>query len=410
MATKPIVPCFLFTVGTGTAGRHSNLAQGLVNSILKTPPNSIVGLVPSISPDSVGIAELVAEEVRRERDDIAISIAGNFTNPDNLLSCRREFRLLLQQLTQAPHLGELTVNPTSGTKQMTAAATLACLDEGLGHLAFITGERSDGVVKTGTEQVQPVDAARLLAEQRVRAAMILLEHGDFSAAARLAALAGAFFPFAAAATATLAEWNRLTYANALRAASGFDDLAGTRRILERMRAAPEFSVERGADMLALAQRELDFDRPEEALSAVYRAVELLAKIRLCELDCPPDQWFSENLIRRFNPDERLRKDLLSMQKATPDKPLMLGLVKCLTLLGDDFPLANLDRNHRDILRQRNETRFGHGGASVASQDVDRLLASVCSRACNQWPEMKSLLDAARFPDLAPLIRKELDHE
>ena len=410
MPTNPISPCFLFTVGTGTAGRHSNLAQGLVNSILKTPRNSVVGLVPSSSPDSVGIAELVSEEVRRERDDIAISVVGHFTNPDNLLSCRREFRLLLQQLNQAGRCGELTVNPTSGTKQMTAAATLACLDEGLGRLAFITGERADGVVKTGTEHVQPVDAARLLAEQRIRAALILLEHGDFAAAARLASIAKHSFPFAAAATATLAEWNRLNYAHALRAASGFDDLAEARRHLDRLRAAPEFSIERGADMLALAERELGFDRPEEALSAVYRAVELLSKARLCELDCPPDQWFAENLIRRFNPDERLRKDLLSMQKANPDKPLMLGLVKCLMLLEPDFALAKLDRDHRDILRQRNETRFGHGGNSVAPQDVDRLLASVRSRACNQWPEMRPLLDASRFPTLAPLIRKELDHE
>lgn len=99
-----------------------------------------------------------------------------------------------------------------------------------------------------------------------------------------------------------------------------------------------------------------------------------------------------------------------MQKANPDKPLMLGLVKCLMLLEPDFALAKLDRDHRDILRQRNETRFGHGGNSVAPQDVDRLLASVRSRACNQWPEMRPLLDASRFPTLAPLIRKELDHE
>jgi len=409
MSTKPVSPCFLFTVGTGTAGRHSNLAQGLVNSILKTPSHSVVGLVPSSSPDSVGIAELVIEDVCIRRKDLDISIVARFSNPDGLLTCRREFRLLLQQLNQAGR-GELTVNPTSGTKQMTAAATLACLDEGLGRLAFITGERADGVVKTGTEQLQPVDAARLLAEQRIRAALILLEHGDFAAAARLSSLAGNFFPFATAATATLAEWHRLNYAQALRAASGIEDLAEARRSLDRLRAAPEFSIERGADMLALAERELGFDRPEEALSAVYRAVELLSKARLCELDCPPDQWFAENLIRRFNPDERLRKDLLSMQQANPDKPLMLGLVKCLMLLEPDFALAKLDRDHRDILRQRNETRFGHGGNSVAPQDVDRLLASVRSRACNQWPEMRPLLDASRFPTLAPLIRKELDHE
>jgi hypothetical protein len=408
---KPITPCILFTVGTGTAGKFSNLAQGLVNSILKTPPNSMVGLVPSISPDSVGIAERVIEEVRSQREDIDVSVVARLSNPDNLLTCRREFRMLLQQLNQATRRGELTVNPTSGTKQMTAAATLACMDEGLGRLAFITGERADGAVKTGTEQLQPVDAARLLAEQRIRAALILLDHGDFSAAARLAALVGTFFPFAAAATTTLAEWHRLNYANALRAASGFEELAEVRHTLDHLRAAPEFSIERGADMLTLARRELDFDRSEEALSAIYRAVELLAKARLCELDCPPRDWFAGTLAKRLRLNDHLCSELKRMQQTAPDKALNLGLEKCLRLLEkNEFRLSSLDDKLRAILRLRNETRFGHGDSCVAPTAVRLLLDAVCARACEQWPGMQPLLTASRFPDLAPLIRKELDHE
>ena len=407
----PIVPSFLFTVGTGTAGRHSDLAQGLVNSIRMAPPQSRVGLVPSASPDSEAIAERVIEKLKQDREDISASIVGRLSAPDDLLACRREFRLLLRQLKQNAGQGELTVNPTSGTKQMTAAATLACMDEGMGRITFITGERADGVVKTGTERLQPVDAGRLLAEQRVRSALVLLEHGDYSAAARLASLTGTFFPFAAAATAMLAEWHRMNYAEALRAAAGSDALAEVCRTLERLRCAPEFSPDRSADMLALARRELDCDRPEESLSAVYRAVELLAKNRLEELGCPPRDWFAGSLARRLHPGDRLHAELKQMQQTAPDKPLILGLDKCLRLLEKDgFRLSSMDGRLRDILRLRHETRFGHGDSCVAPADVRRLLDAVCDRACAQWPGMQPLLDASRFPDLAPLIRKELDHE
>ena len=53
----------VLTVGTGTAGQHSNLAAGLINSIseLKSTP-SFVLLVPSNSAESIDLAELVSEE------------------------------------------------------------------------------------------------------------------------------------------------------------------------------------------------------------------------------------------------------------------------------------------------------------------------------------------------------------
>ncbi|MBM4164573.1 MAG: hypothetical protein FJ222_09080 [Lentisphaerae bacterium] len=411
MKTSSRSTLILFTVGTGTAGKHSNLAQGLVNSIRACPLQSTVGLIPSVSPDSKGIADLVIEELRIDRPDVHVSILASFSDPDDLLACRREFRALLQTLRQTVPCADLTVNPTSGTKQMTAAATLACLDVGMGQIAFITGERADGVVKTGTEQVNRVDAARLQAEQRLQDVLVLLEHGDYAAAERLASLSTSFFPFAAAAAAMLAKWNRLAYTEALKAASDFEVLAESRRVLDRLRAAPDYSVDRAADVLALAFREHTYGRPEEALSAIYRAVELLAKVRLSELECAPDCWYAENLIARLKPEERLKNELIRMQKECPDRPLALGLDKGLRLLEKDrFAFNTISCEDRDILRQRNETRFGHGGKCVSPEAVKRLYISVCDKSCDQWPEMKALLHASVFPDFAPHIRKELNHE
>jgi HEPN domain-containing protein len=398
---------YIFTVGTGTAGRHSNLAQGLINSIMHCVSGSRVDLFPSASPDSDTLAQMVVEQACSQRPDLIFAIPAKFSDPDDLLACRHEFRALLRTVRDASPATHVVVNPTSGTKQMTAAATLACLDEGIGRIEFITGDRLDGVVCTGTERITAVDAARLMAERRLRDIRLLLGHGDYAAAARLGREVVAHFPLSAAVAATLAAWNRLDYTESLRAASGHEALANTRRMLSRLREANEVSLDRAADILALAERELAFDRPEEALSAVYRCVELLAKTRLAELGCPPELHYAEHLIASLSPNEALKGELRRLA-GPQDRCLLLGLEKSLRLLEPTgFPLCGLSREHRNILSQRNETRFGHGAACVPAAEVARLHDAVSARAANQWPGFAGLLAATRFPDPLPLLDREL---
>jgi hypothetical protein len=403
---------YLVTIGTGTAGKHSNLAQGVVNSIRLRRP-SAVRLLPSTSPDSVAIAEMVIEELTGGTTPIPAIIAARLTSPDDLLACRCELRAVLRQLRAECPDAEIAINPTSGTKQMTAATVLACLDECLGNIEFIAGERADGVVKTGTERLAVVDARRLRAEAAVGDARVLLRHGDFAAAATLLADWRDVFPLTAAATATLAAWNRFAYRDALRAAAGHPELASMRQTLDRLAIAAEISLERAADLLNLAERELEFGRPEEALSAVYRAVELLAKLRLTEFGIPPGQYYADNLTHHpaLKLEAHTVADLRHLQsRAGPDRHMFLGLDRCLSLLeGTDFALNRLPKPLVTILRARNETRFGHGGKCVPEADVARLLQSVRARAATQWPDLPRLQAAFRLPDLEPLIHEETDH-
>ncbi len=53
---------FIFTVGTGTAGKHSNVASGLANTIRQVRPRKF-WLVPSASENSTPVADLVREDV-----------------------------------------------------------------------------------------------------------------------------------------------------------------------------------------------------------------------------------------------------------------------------------------------------------------------------------------------------------
>src|SRR3989442_15587098 len=50
----------ILAVGTGTSDQHSNLAQGLVNPLYQLRPR-LFWLVPSASPDSTTLAEIVRD-------------------------------------------------------------------------------------------------------------------------------------------------------------------------------------------------------------------------------------------------------------------------------------------------------------------------------------------------------------
>ncbi|MBI4657932.1 MAG: hypothetical protein HY735_03625 [Verrucomicrobia bacterium] len=52
----------ILTVGTGTSGTHSNLAQGLVNTLHQLRPR-LFWLVPSASEKSTPVADLIRETV-----------------------------------------------------------------------------------------------------------------------------------------------------------------------------------------------------------------------------------------------------------------------------------------------------------------------------------------------------------
>ena len=73
----------IMTVGIGTAGKTSNLANGLRNTIKMMQPYRF-WLVPSSSGDSRAVAELVAEGFSS-----FAGMLGPIENPDDLVCCRR---------------------------------------------------------------------------------------------------------------------------------------------------------------------------------------------------------------------------------------------------------------------------------------------------------------------------------
>lgn len=283
----------ILTVGTGTAGKHSNLEAGLKRTLELVEPDKF-WLIPSTDEVSLLTAECVREN---HPDFVAWDDSNSYhciDNPDSLEDCRRTVREVIAKARKTlPKGGQLLVNPTSGTKQMSVGAALAALDEGVGKLVFTVGQRADGVVITGTEKLETFDPSEYFAERDLNMARELAHVGAFAAAAALLK----HHPSLQSETdvaSCLHEWERQNYAEARRIAaySQAEQLKPLRHHLEQIHLAAQSSEPSLiiiADLLHTADllhRRRDFD---SAMVLICRSLEMGLRRALFEITglCEP---------------------------------------------------------------------------------------------------------------------------
>lgn len=368
----------ILTVGTGTSGRYSNLAQGLSTTIRRLEPR-LCWLVPSMSHDSLAVAEMVRESERDaagfERWD-ATSEYCRIADPDDLYDCREVLRRVIRRARQSLYRGErLLVNPTSGTKQMSVAAVLAALDEGLGEIVFTVGDRVDGVVKSGSERFAVFQTERFYMEQALKQAEQLFRAGSYRGAAEL------LEPYEHDAevqksgeVARCTEaWQRLDYTEACRLASRSEasELIKRRVVLQRLANSADLSVPRIGDLLFNARHLLHIGQLDDALGRCYRAMEQAGKTRLWEEHhIKPPYQLAELMDAAPSMAPRLRA-------LARDGFCQIGLRLCfevLDSLNDPFAQAYF-RNQKlqRLLNLRNQTAAGHGTGSVTETQAREVI-------------------------------------
>ncbi len=320
----------ILTVGTGTAGRHSDLASGLRRTLELLTPRKF-WLVPSTAPDSLAIADLIAEG--------HASYGGRFPleHPDDLESSRQHIRSVIRRVRGQVKEGErLLVNPTSGTKQMTAAATLAALDEQIGDIVFTTGDRTDGVVKTGTERITAFKPADYFRERDLALARDFFDAGDFYAAERILRPHNQTHTKEWATAYTCHHWRRFDYDRA----KAYD-----KRLENR---APRDIV---ADIIAWSDHALRHDDPDTSFRLTYKALEHAARLFLEEkTGIKPGR---DGRYERAQIDG-LRTSFVSEGKSRRDITLGLqNIVKILNDLSHSFG-RGFDNKLRKLSEIRNE--------------------------------------------------------
>ncbi len=362
----------ILTVGTGTAGRESNLAQGLINTLQQVNPRRY-WLVPSSSPDSTGLAELVRDGHEPKESFQPWSPTSSFrciASPDDIFDCQAALREVVVAAKRELRPGEkLLLNPTSGTKQMSAGATLAAVAEEIGHLVFTVGDRQDGVVRTGTERMAEFSTEALFWERDLRIAEELFQHGAFMAAAQLLANYGEKLSLRPRQTALcLHEWQRMNYASAARHAARFSD--DLRRYLEGLQKSDAFGEAALGDLLAGADELLRWGDQEEAMARYYRGAEQAAKVQLATRYGLRGPYYHADALEQGLPPGRWLDGLLASGR---NGKVTLGLETAWTALQqlNDAMAADYwrDETLRSLLGKRNDTLYGHGLASLSGQDV-----------------------------------------
>ncbi len=324
----------LLTVGTGTAGRTSNLAEGLRKTIALLAPRRF-WLAPSAAPDSIAMADLVRENIDAFTPASVTDPYFTLPQPDDLDGCRRTLRAAIASIRAELQSGErLVLNPTSGTKQMTAAAVLAALDEGVGDIVFTTGDRADGVVITGTERLTAFDPAGYFRERDFATAQDLFAAGAFLAAARLLRPHTATLPKAHSLCQLMHHWQRFAYADAVSAATGhWEDLRAllAQRAQHVASGTPSLLVL--ADVLAWADQARCLGEAADCLILAYKALELAARFALAQdLGLAPPRRSGRYDVAAVRALARSRETDARLEKLARDGEVAIGLSAAMQLL------------------------------------------------------------------------------
>ncbi|MBF0427757.1 MAG: TIGR02710 family CRISPR-associated protein, partial [Magnetococcales bacterium] len=91
-------------------------------------------------------------------------------------------RILTELKEEGIESNLMAVDPTRGTKMMSAALTLAAVRHDVPHLRYITGQRDHrGAVVPGTERIAQFKTTRIMVSHRLEDALRLFRHGNFAA-------------------------------------------------------------------------------------------------------------------------------------------------------------------------------------------------------------------------------------
>ena len=373
----------IFLCSTGSKGSLSQVTgEGTPCEIRRG--TEVVDRLPNI-PTQAGLGD----KFQRNRDVLPIS------EPDDLAECYHQAAAAIQSLRKDAANLQIMADYTGGTKTMSVGLAMAGLDHQV-TLYLTTGNRTNTIKVergelTGQATIAPIIAQRTL-EQLLPTA---LSQYDYSAAiGQLKRLLSAI-ALPPEQKRTLQEmydccmgleaWDRFDHQTALDFLQRqmkrpeiqplgvfLRQVLSSRSTIDETFNSPDGSKGHGyeivQDLLLNAQRRAHQQRYDDAIGRLYRALELLAQIRL----------LTGYEIKTGNVDvEKLPSSLQAKyeQKKSRDK-IQLGLRNSYDLLSQfpDDPLGELYQQRSkyllDALETRNNSLFAHGFEPIHAEKYE----------------------------------------
>lgn len=339
--------------------------------------NEIVSRLPNI-PTQVGMSEKMQPDT-----DLVI-----LTNPDDLAECYQKIAAKIHELQQISPLPTIKADYTGGTKTMTASLVIAAIDYQVG-LLLTTGDRFNLIrVERGEMTAQAQVAPVLLQRSIYQYLPVFLQQYNYTAAiSELTQLVRSInvSPESQRTIQVLNNickgfdaWDRFDHHEAIDFLGNYmqypeiktrvmflKKVMGSRQKIDKdfetNQAIGNSGYEIVRDLLLNAERRASQQRYDDAVGRLYRALELLAQVRL---------WQEYELATAAIDLTKLPADIRASYK--DGSPIALQRsYELLSQLKPD-PIGELYQQYKnklqDVLKKRNHSLFAHGFQPVDRSD------------------------------------------
>lgn len=416
----------VISMGTG-----NTVEDGISFSIRRERPDYIVFLVTRESCEKTLPRVLEATGWPEEQCECVCT-----TNENDVEKCVANYTRAIAQLRQKGYqLDEIVCDFTSGTKVMSSALVVAGLEQEVGSLAYVYGERGEnGRVKSGTERMMSLEPRMLLARKNLSRAVGLFNEGRFNTCIRILEEMGPVnqasdsLAEAVSLVRCLAQayqaWDCFAHeaaSDGLVALSKKSNLLPSWGLKKKVETHKQilFQLLRGdyneprlVDLWNNIERRAEEGRFDDAVARVYRLLEYAAQMRLYTAH---DGLLSGDVDTGKLPDS-MKEDIEQKRNPRSGK-VQLELVAAFELLeelGDDVGTgfremwARKENSIQSVLGLRNNSILAHGFSPVGEEGYQKARTVVAEFLGRLLPDWEKAANQARFPLLpGEIILQEL---
>jgi CRISPR-associated protein (TIGR02710 family) len=352
-------------------------------------------------------------------------------NPDNLAECYQKIVTKIQELQRISPLPTIKADYTGGTKTMTASLVIASIDHRV-ELLLTTGERLDLIRVEQDEMTAQAQVAPVLIQQTIEHSLpVFLQQYNFPGAitqlTELPSIKNSAISSSQKRTIQVLKdicqgfeaWDRFDHIAAMKYLKNYQQYSEIesrvgflRKVIDSRKKIDDniqvklsdecHGYEIVQDLLLNADRRATQDRYDDAVGRLYRALELLAQVRL---------W-QKYQIRTGNLDisklpENIRGDYNNHDE--------LGLFQSYQLLAQikSEPMGKLYQQHKQdikkVLKKRNNSLFAHGFSPITVDDyagMHQAIEDFIHQCIEVVASNRSTLLPTQFPIDLSFIGKE----
>ena len=403
----------LMTVGTGIGKNKEKARAGLgyamYRSIDSKNPDRVILFG---SEESKYTVEALKEEYLKEKDRELDYY--EFIQVDEIDSFKKYFKAIKNVVTELESEYKIIIDYTYGTKTMTMSAAMVSMLFGK-ELIFVTGERKDGIVVKGTEEVKNQNLFSIYDEFTLENIENAFNANRFETALNL--LSNIVDPNIdkVAYYKLIQSYSHFDNVNYEEAFKYFDvdlfrevwphlaqDFAKNRLALTNLNKKSDKKKDYYllASMINNARRRYEEHKYDDAIARLYRSLELIGQIYLKKYGLD-----SSNIDISSLKDRRVSSELIDeLEKLRTDGKIKIGLIKDFEVVSQINPqigdfYAENGNWMKNIVTFRNNSILAHGMEAKTAEEYEEFKDFIYALINVMDEKIFEYIEETKFPIL-----------